>query len=434
MSDPNYQIRIARADEVALLAALEAAAGELFDATEFGASLPDGTCPTAVLEAAQRDGMLWVAEAPDGAVVGFACARWLGGEPHLEELDVHPDHGRRGLGARLVRALLEWARSRGASGVTLSTFRDVPWNAPFYASLGFRALDAAELSEPMRELVAIEARKGLPVERRVVMRLGLRASDRFHLREQYRDAVNLEARIELHRRFSTNAVGWPRWLIEQIGALDGLGVLEGGCGPATLWRSQLPQLRRCRSLALCDLSPGMAREARRALGGDAQRVGFAAADAQALPFRDAAFGCMLANHMLYHVPDRQRAIAELARGLGPRGRLVVSTVGERHLAEVDALLRRHGLPEAALGSATSAPFTLENGGAQLAQEFSAVALRRYEDSLAVAEVEPLLAYLHSMMPLAPAVTDALRHEIAAEIERSGAFRITKDSGVFVVQR
>jgi SAM-dependent methyltransferase/GNAT superfamily N-acetyltransferase len=434
VSDPAYSIRLARADEVALLAALEDAAGELFDATEFGESLPDGTCPTAVLETAQREGMLWVAQAPNGDIVGFACARWLAGEPHLEELDVHPDHGRRGLGAKLVRAVIEFARARGAGGVTLSTFRDVPWNAPFYAGLGFHALAAAELTEPLRELVAIEARKGLPVEQRVVMRLGLRASDRFHLREQYRDAGNLEARIELHQRFSTNAVGWQRWLIEQIGALDGLDVLDVGCGPATLWRSQLPQLRRCRSLTLCDLSPGMAREAHRALGKNAQRVGFAAADAQALPFRDAAFACVLANQMLYHVPDRRRAIAEFARVLGPRGRLVVSTVGERHLAEVDALLRRHGLPDAALGSATSAPFTLENGGAQLTQEFGAVALRRYEDSLAVTEVEPLLAYLHSMLPLAPAVTDALRHEIAGEIGRNGAFRITKDSGVFVVQR
>lgn len=173
MSDPTYQIRVARPDEVALLGAIEDAAGELFDATEFGASLPDGTCPTAVLAAAQREGMLWVAEAPSGAVVGFACARWVAGEPHLEELDVHPDHGRRGLGAALIGALVTWARARGARGVTLSTFRDVPWNAPFYAKQGFRALDLATLHEELRNVRARESEHGLPIEHRVVMRLAL---------------------------------------------------------------------------------------------------------------------------------------------------------------------------------------------------------------------------------------------------------------------
>jgi GNAT superfamily N-acetyltransferase len=117
--------------------------------------------------------MLWVAVAPDDAPVGFAYTRWLGDEPHLEELDVHPDHGHRGLGTQLVRVFLSWAGSRGATGVTLSTFRDIPWNELFYARLGFRALAATELTAPMLELVASETRKGLPADRRVLMRLAL---------------------------------------------------------------------------------------------------------------------------------------------------------------------------------------------------------------------------------------------------------------------
>ena len=173
MSDARYQIRLAGPREVTLLAAIEDAAAGLFAGTDVATSIPDGTAAVEDLAAAQRAGMLWVAVAPGGELVGFAYTRWLGDEPHLEELDVHPDHGRRGLGAELVRAFVDWARSRGASGVTLSTFRDVPWNAPFYARLGFRTLDPTDLDAPLRELVASEARKGLPVERRVVMRLAL---------------------------------------------------------------------------------------------------------------------------------------------------------------------------------------------------------------------------------------------------------------------
>jgi GNAT superfamily N-acetyltransferase len=173
MSDVRYEIRLARVDEIALLGAIEDAAAELFAGTTLADSIPDGTASPADLAAAQRAGMLWVAVAPDDAPVGFAYTRWLGDEPHLEELDVHPEHGRRGLGAQLVRAFLSWARSRGATGVTLSTFRDIPWNEPFYARLGFRALAAAELTAPMRELIASETRKGLPANRRVLMRLAL---------------------------------------------------------------------------------------------------------------------------------------------------------------------------------------------------------------------------------------------------------------------
>lgn len=176
MSEPPYEIRLARADEVALLPAIELAAAQLFAGSDLGlddTALED-TAPVESLAAAQREGMLWVAIAPSGEPVGFAYGRMLGGEPYLAELDVHPDHGRRGLGARLVRALIEWARGHGATCVTLSTFRDVVWNGPFYARLGFRALDPSELDAAHRDLVERERSKGLPVEKRVVMRLALR--------------------------------------------------------------------------------------------------------------------------------------------------------------------------------------------------------------------------------------------------------------------
>lgn len=175
MNDADYEIRLARPDEVASLPAIERAAAQLFANNAFGVDLGtlEETASVDDLAAAQRAGMLWVAVAPSGEPVGFACARWLGDQPHLEELDVRPDHARRGLGAKLVRAVIEFARARVAAAVTLSTFRDVPWNGPFYERLGFRALDASELTPPMRDLITAEARKGLPIERRVVMRLAL---------------------------------------------------------------------------------------------------------------------------------------------------------------------------------------------------------------------------------------------------------------------
>jgi predicted N-acetyltransferase YhbS len=83
---------------------------------------------------------------------------------------VLPAHGRRGVGAALVRAVCAWARERGLPSVTLTTYRDVPWNAPFYTRLGFRTLRAAELGPKLRALVASEDAHGLRRAERVVMR------------------------------------------------------------------------------------------------------------------------------------------------------------------------------------------------------------------------------------------------------------------------
>jgi len=74
--------------------------------------------------------------------VGFVCVGLVDGLPHIWQLSVHPDHGRRGLGRALVQAACRWARAEGFEAVTLTTYRDVPWNGPFYASLGFVTVDA----------------------------------------------------------------------------------------------------------------------------------------------------------------------------------------------------------------------------------------------------------------------------------------------------
>jgi GNAT superfamily N-acetyltransferase len=171
-TDGHYTIRLARTEEVALLPAIERAAGALFRSQGLE-HLPADVRDVAELAPAQREGRLWVAVAASGGPVGFALATVLGTTPHLDELDVHPDHGRRGLGRRLVRAVIEWARARNAESLTLSTFRDIPWNAPFYARLGFRALEESALDGDQRALREREARYGLPIERRCVMRLDL---------------------------------------------------------------------------------------------------------------------------------------------------------------------------------------------------------------------------------------------------------------------
>ena len=164
----SYSIVTARRRDLARIPAIELAAATLLRGHAPDSVLNEVT-GTRQLRAAQRDGRLWVALA-DRLPVGFAHVELR--EPdsvHLEEVDVHPLHGRRGLGTRLMHAVCEWAGERGYRRVTLTTFRDVPWNMPFYVRLGFEEIPEPLLTPALRSILEDEARRGLAASRRVAM-------------------------------------------------------------------------------------------------------------------------------------------------------------------------------------------------------------------------------------------------------------------------
>jgi GNAT superfamily N-acetyltransferase len=161
-------IVLARAHDVPALPAIERAAARLFEGL-VPESLLEETSDVTELAAAQAAGRLWVALADD-VPVGFAhVVPRDDGVPHLEEIDVHPAHGRRGIGAALVRAVCAWAAASGHREVTLTTFRDVAWNAPFYARLGFTVVERDDWPAAIAAIVVGEAARGLDPSTRVVM-------------------------------------------------------------------------------------------------------------------------------------------------------------------------------------------------------------------------------------------------------------------------
>lgn len=172
----GYRIEPARASDLAGLPEIERAALALFAPGQLPEGARADTTSLCELRTALEAGLLWVARAPGDGVVGFALVELLAGTPHLEEIDVHPAHGRRGVGRALVDAVLRWARSAGHASLTLTTFRDVPWNAPFYARIGFRSLERSELTPELDAIVREEAARGFDPGRRVVMRCDLRAA------------------------------------------------------------------------------------------------------------------------------------------------------------------------------------------------------------------------------------------------------------------
>jgi SAM-dependent methyltransferase len=262
-------------------------------------------------------------------------------------------------------------------------------------------------------------------------------SDPTYLRsQQYRDASNLDARTVLHQRFSTNGYDFHCWVFDHILdvlAMDG-EILEVGCGSAELWRKNLGRIPSGWHVTLTDFSPGMVAAAERVVGGRVDQFTVMEANTQDLPFADASFDVAIANHMLYHVPNRERALAELRRVLRPGGHLFAATNGQSHMRGMGELVAPYAPIPAPDRSNSENPFSLENGGEQLARHFSRVSLDRYEDELVITEAGPLLAYTLSMpMEYAPSQEqiDHLASDLANQITAKGAIHIQKETGLFI---
>ena len=251
--------------------------------------------------------------------------------------------------------------------------------------------------------------------------------------DQYRDSSNLDARVEIHRRFSTNPYGWFNWVFDALAKLPASAkILELGSGPGYLWRDSVSRIPAGWDITLSDLSSGMVDAAWRNLVVTGRAFQFKEIDAQEIPFEDETFDAVIANFMLYHVPDRPKALSEIKRVLkpGPDGRFIAATVGNNHMREAirwsQQVSRESSLP-------FSVPFTLENGFDQLSTVFSKVDLIRYPDSLKVTEIKPLIAYILSNVPTGDLIESELTNvekELNKELEAKGEISITKDSGLF----
>lgn len=165
----GYDIAAAGADEVDVLIAIDKAASSLFAPTGLlSEEALNDHVPADVLSQASEDGDLFVARHFQDGPIGFALVSRRGGTLYLDQISVHPDYGRNGVGAALVTRVIDEAKARKIRRVTLSTFRDLPWNGPFYRKMGFRELKQSELADWMLELEAIQA-ESLDITQRCFM-------------------------------------------------------------------------------------------------------------------------------------------------------------------------------------------------------------------------------------------------------------------------
>lgn len=257
-----------------------------------------------------------------------------------------------------------------------------------------------------------------------------------HLRKiQYRNDSNLNARVELHKRFSINKGNWPQWVFKKLQLRQKAEVLELGCGPGYLWAENEDQHSADWQITLSDISSGMVSAAHQKLQ---EKTGFRylVCDAQNLPLPTGSFNAVIANHMLYHVPDVPRTIRETWRVLKPGGRLYATTNGKNHLKEIwdwtaEALPSR---PDSQQFYDEMLRFSLENGRQILGKKFASVERVLREDGLAIDEAQPLIDFIASSSFYktfdeheAKVLSDYLGRKIMAD----KVLRVTKNTGLFV---
>lgn len=253
--------------------------------------------------------------------------------------------------------------------------------------------------------------------------------------KQYQNATNLSARIQLHSRFSTNRYGWLRWVFDQFDLSPQSHILELGCGNGMLWVENRDRISAGWDITLSDFSSGMLADAQRNLAAVTHPFHFTVINAHDIPYPDATFDAVIANHMLYYVDDKLTAFAAIKRVLKPGGRFYATTVGQRHMAESKALIHQYDPTHAARFSDDGLSFLLENGLAQLQPWFPDVTLRRYADGLVVTEIEPLVDYIMSAETLRVADRTAFTRFVEnTMVAQNGVIHIQKDSGIFIGQR
>jgi SAM-dependent methyltransferase len=252
-------------------------------------------------------------------------------------------------------------------------------------------------------------------------------------KQQYVDPSNLNARIRLHQLYSTNPQELQHWMFDKMleNAPEQSRILVLGGGTGLFWQKNAERIPAGWEITVTDLSQGMLDDAQKNLRDIVGNFDFRVIDAQEIPFGDNIFDIVTAHFMLYHVPDRVRAIAEIRRVLKPDGYLHAVTLGENHLRELFELGRKI-LPEG-LRAHNLSGFSLGNGGEQISSSFGNVSMVHHDCDLKVTEVQPLVDYILSLenFEADDKQLELFKNTAQKILNRDGSIHISKDAGLFI---
>jgi SAM-dependent methyltransferase len=259
-------------------------------------------------------------------------------------------------------------------------------------------------------------------------------------------AAGLDIRIETHQRYTRPQVDFAPWVLDQIPWRGDETVLDIGCGSGLYVDPILARLDRGGRLLSADVSLGMLRQI--GARSPAPPIALLSADASNLPLPAGSCDVVLANHILYHLPDIGRGIAEIHRVLPPGGMLLAATNARdsmrQFLLEMEAAATALGVRLELPVSPVQLRFNLENGVDLICQTFADAELRLLDSELVFPSADPALAYVASLRdayePALPAglsweaLLDQVGLQMAEVVIREGSYHVPKRTGVLIAKK
>ena len=248
------------------------------------------------------------------------------------------------------------------------------------------------------------------------------------VKQQYANANNLNTRISIHDKYSTNKMGFGNWIVSNYRIDKGMKVLELGCGTGDMWKNKDGLINLCSQIILSDFSEGMVSTAKNNIG-DFDNVEYKVIDIQEIPYEDETFDVVIANMMLYHVPDINKGLEQVRRVLKKGGVFYCATYGEHGIIEyLSKILSVYGVEDN-----INKNFTLQNGYEILNKTFSSVEKLEYVDSLAVTNMDDMVEYIYSLsnMTSLNSVPKNVIRDILMNNTTNGILNVPKEYGMFI---
>lgn len=249
--------------------------------------------------------------------------------------------------------------------------------------------------------------------------------------EQYQKHNNLDIRVELHKRYSKNKFGFNNWIFSNYQITDDIKVLELGCGTGELWKNQLDVIDKMEQLIVTDFSSDMVEKTKSVIG-NRDNVEYKIMDIQNISFENETFDIVIANMLLHHVDDIDKALDEVNRVLKKGGIFYCATFGENGVVDYLASLFKNEINQ----ELENKTFTLQNGKNYLIRYFNNVEKLLYDDELQVTNIDDLVQYIQSLKGISEIGSleeEIIRKRLESEFS-NGKLIIPKEYGMFIARK
>ena len=253
-----------------------------------------------------------------------------------------------------------------------------------------------------------------------------------NVKKQFSNDKNLAMRINFYKKYTTNKYSFSDWLFDKYKFKENMSILELGCGDGIHWKDRIDKLPNGCKLILSDFSEGMLNLVKERYS-RFENVSFEKIDIQSIPFEDDSFDMIIANHMLFHVPDLNKALQEVNRVLKKGGYFYSATDGNGGMRPFLHEAIKQFNPESKAFT-EQLPFNLQNGKEILERYFPIVERFDYENVLAITKTEDLMEWLKSTTSISGFSEENLAdlYKYFENIRvKDGAINIPRETGLFI---